>query len=324
MVGVYDKATNTVTFRRAPLVRINTVVKSLKSSRGVKEHDISNRILEARNELGEKFGNKKRKAQIRAEERNRINMDQIQGSAGIISTSIEARTTSMPTSKDLADEADQNRPLPNYDSTTTVPADVYDMEDVLSKAEALHINVSSFVKAKSPDDYKRFIPVQSTFVSAKVDKILDSGKPNLALLRRALFLAYLMKFATMRGKATQSRDAAAKQMRCAPEIADVIFEKFAECVAGALNPDGSPVYKKTPGMDNKLICYIAILMLSLNEWIMYPSAMAADLGMPTKKAEKYLESVGCKLEAASKEEIARFSSGKRATGAPKKAVLKAP
>ncbi|KAJ1944234.1 DNA-directed RNA polymerase I subunit rpa49, partial [Linderina macrospora] len=86
MVGVYDKATNTVTFRRAPLVRINTVVKSLKDSRGVKEHDISNRIMEARNELGEKFGNKKRKAQIRAEERNKINMDQIQGSASIIST----------------------------------------------------------------------------------------------------------------------------------------------------------------------------------------------------------------------------------------------
>ncbi|KAJ1932602.1 DNA-directed RNA polymerase I subunit rpa49 [Linderina macrospora] len=129
----------------------------------------------------------------------------------------------------------------------------------------------------------------------------------------------------MRGKSTQSRDAAVKQMRCAPEIADVIFEKFAECVAGALNPDGSPIYKKTPGMDNKLICYIAVLMLSLNDWIMYPSAMAADLGMPTKKAEQYLMSVGCKLEAASKEEVAKFSSsGKRGQAVPKKAVLKAP
>ncbi|KAI8323044.1 RNA polymerase I associated factor, A49-like protein [Martensiomyces pterosporus] len=323
LVGVYDKETDTVTFRRAPLVRVNTVIKSLKDSRGVADHDIGSHVMQARNELGEAFGNKKRKAQIRAEERNKINMDTVKGGADIIEASIESRTSSMPSAKDMADAED--RPVPKYDPSATVASEVYDMDDVLSKADSLNINVTSFVGATGPEDYAQYIPVRSTFVSKKIEGILDQTKPDLLMLRRALFLGYLMKFATLSRKMLQNRESCIHALRCSPEIGDIVFEKFAECVAGSINPDGSPVYMKTTATESKLICHVAVLMLSLSNWVLYPAEMAADLGIPSKKAEKYLESVGCKMEPVSAEELAKHTFNKRArSGTAKKAVLKAP
>ncbi|KAJ1961342.1 DNA-directed RNA polymerase I subunit rpa49 [Dipsacomyces acuminosporus] len=323
LVGVYDKKAGTVTFRHAPLVRVNTVIKSLKDSRGVVDRDISARILQARNELGEAFGNKKRKAQIRAEERNKINMDTVKGGADIIGASIEMRTSSMPSAKEMADAME--RPVPKYNPSATVASEVYDMEDVLSKTESLSINVTSFVNAAVPEDYAQYVPVRSAFVNKKIQDILDQKKPDLLLLRRALFLSYLMKFITFNSKTLQNREGCIKTLRCSPEMADIIFDRFAECVAGSVNSDGTPVYMKTSATESKLSCYIAVLMLSLSSWVLYPSEMAADLGIPSKKAEKYLESVGCKLETVTADEIAKHTFSKRArVGVAKKAVLKAP
>ncbi|KAJ1990295.1 DNA-directed RNA polymerase I subunit rpa49 [Coemansia spiralis] len=325
LVGVYDKATDTVTFHQAPYVRINSMIKSLRSSAGVPDRDISRNVLGARNELGEAFGNKKRKAQIRAEERNKINMETVKSDMDVIETSIGLRTSSMPTNKDLQKVADDSRPVPKYNPEATNPADIYDMEDVLAKASAAHINIMPFIKASDMEECKKNIPVRSMFVLKKVEQIIDQNKPDLTALRRVLYLAYLLRFSSIKNSALQKREVCIEALQCSPEVADVIYEKFTECVAGSINPDGTPMYTKTPATESKLICHIAVLMLSANSWVLYPAEMAADLGIAGKKAEKYLESVGCKLESASSDEIAAHVLNKRARSGPsKKAVLKAP
>ncbi|KAJ1850158.1 DNA-directed RNA polymerase I subunit rpa49, partial [Coemansia sp. RSA 2703] len=108
-------------------------------------------------------------------------------------------------------------------------------------------------------------------------------------------------------------------------IADFIFDQFCDCPAGVITPDGSPMYVRTKVTENKLMCYAAVLILSLNNWVAYPAEMAADMGIPSKQAEKYFANVGCKLEAVSSDELAKHTFGKRArAGASKKAVLIAP
>ncbi|KAJ2158686.1 DNA-directed RNA polymerase I subunit rpa49 [Coemansia sp. RSA 552] len=326
LVGVYDKATDTVTFRRAPYVRVNSAIKSLKGSQGVPDRDMSDQILQARNELGQAFGSKKRKAQIRAEERNRINMDGVKKDMDVIGASIEKRTSSMPSAQDLKAEEDTNRPIPRYDPSAEAVAEIYDMDDVLPPEVAGHINVTPFIAAGAdPEEYKSHVPVRSSFVHKKLGRILAQPKPDLGQLRRVLYLAYLMRLTALSRGMMQKRESYLKALNCGPEVADAVLDKFAECEAGSVNPDGFPVYTKTPATSNRLICYIAVLMLSLNEWILYPAELAADLGLPSRKAEQYLLSVGCKMEAASKSEIEALSLGKRGQATKgKKAVLRAP
>ncbi|KAJ1841037.1 hypothetical protein LPJ70_003683, partial [Coemansia sp. RSA 2708] len=53
--------------------------------------------------------------------------------------------------------------------------------------------------------------------------------------------------------------------------------------------------------------------------------LSGDLGIPGKKAEKYLLGVGCKLEPASAAEVHAYSNNKQVSSrSAKKAVLKAP
>ncbi|KAJ2350422.1 DNA-directed RNA polymerase I subunit rpa49 [Coemansia erecta] len=325
LIGVYDQKNDTVTFRRAPYVRVNSVIKSLKGARGVADRDIANRLLQARNELGEAFGSKKKKAQIRAEERNRINMDGVRNDMKVIGASIELRASSMPTAQDLKDAENVNRPVPKYNPEATVVAEIYDLEDVLPKSVAGHINVASLVKNMDADVYKANVPSRSMFVKKKLDHILAQTKPDAAQLRCVLYLAYMMRLSTLNNKHLANRDTCVKTLCCSPEVADALFDKFAECVAGTVNPDGSPVYKMTPATENKLVCYISVLMLSLNNWVLYPAELAGDLGIPGKKAEKFLAGVGCKLEVVSAAEVAAQTMNKRtASRSGKKAVLQAP
>ncbi|KAJ1811594.1 DNA-directed RNA polymerase I subunit rpa49, partial [Coemansia sp. RSA 2599] len=318
-------ATDTVTFRQAPVVDVRTVIKSLKGVKGVGNRDISDRILQARNELGEAFGNKKAKAQIRAEVRNKINMDAVKGDMDVIEASIEERISLMPSKKDLADEADLSRPVPKYNAEAKVASEIYDLEDVLPRANQSQINIIPLLKANGADAYKEKLAARSPFLEKKIEGILSVAKPDIASLRRALYLGYLMRFYVMPTRTIQKRDSCVQSLGCSPEIADFIYDRFAECTAGAINPDGSPIFVKTAATETRLACHISVLMLSLNNWVIYPSEMAADLGIPSKKAEKYLQNVGCKIEAVTVDEIAKHTFGKRAKiGASKKAVLMAP
>ena len=72
MVGVFDKSTNELTLRRAPLYVVRHQVKTLKSLEPIVEskHDYQH----ARNVLGEAFGTKKAKAAIRAAEKNKVDV----------------------------------------------------------------------------------------------------------------------------------------------------------------------------------------------------------------------------------------------------------
>ncbi|KAJ2314339.1 DNA-directed RNA polymerase I subunit rpa49 [Coemansia sp. RSA 2611] len=325
LIGVYDKTNDTVTFRQAPFVCVNSVIKSLKGARGVADKDLAGRAAQARNELGEAFGSKKRKAQIRAEERNRINMDGVQGDMKTIGASIELRAGALPTAQDLKAAEQVSRPVPRFNAETNVVAEVYDMEDLLPKAIAGQIDVSPFVKATDPKSYSKKIPVHSQFVHKKVSEILSQPKPDVARLRRVLYLSYLQRLNNLGNKQLVSRDACMEKICCSREVVDHLFHKFAECMAGSVNPDGSPVYRKTPATDNRLVCYIAVLMLSLSNWVLYPAELSGDLGIPGKKAEKYLLGVGCKLEPASAAEVHAYSNNKQVSSrSAKKAVLKAP
>ena len=94
-VGVYNKRTKTTTLRPAPLYILSRQVKALKNLKPI-EVSTDERIKQ-RNLLGETFGTKKAKAAIRAQERNRVDIDAMKSVAGHLQETIGENTGSLPT-----------------------------------------------------------------------------------------------------------------------------------------------------------------------------------------------------------------------------------
>lgn len=95
MVGVHNKRTGTTTLRAAPLHLLTHQVKALK---GIKSAPVSvQQFQEARASLGEAFGTKKAKANIRAQERNKVDVSAMEDVAGHLQDRIEKSTGALPT-----------------------------------------------------------------------------------------------------------------------------------------------------------------------------------------------------------------------------------
>lgn len=94
MVAVHNKRTNTTVLRPAPLHILSRQVKALK---GIEPAPVSAlERLQARSMLGETFGTKKAKANIRAAERNKVDVSAMEAVAGTIQASIEKNTVALP------------------------------------------------------------------------------------------------------------------------------------------------------------------------------------------------------------------------------------
>lgn len=100
LVAVHNKRTNTTVFRSAPLHIMNQQVKALKNLAPI---EVTNEErMQQRNKLGEAFGTKKAKAAIRAQERNRVDIDALKGVTGHLQETIEENTSSLPTLGELS------------------------------------------------------------------------------------------------------------------------------------------------------------------------------------------------------------------------------
>jgi DNA-directed RNA polymerase I subunit RPA49 len=94
-VGVHNKRTGTTTLRPAPLHLLAHRVKALK---GIKSAPVSaQERTQARATLGETFGTKRAKANIRAQERNKVDVSAMEGVAEHLQGRIEQSTGALPT-----------------------------------------------------------------------------------------------------------------------------------------------------------------------------------------------------------------------------------
>lgn len=94
-MGVHNKRTGTTTLRAAPLHLLTHRVKALK---GLKPMPVTaQQRIAARAALGETFGTKKAKANIRAQERNKVDVSAMEGVAAHLQDRIDQSTTALPT-----------------------------------------------------------------------------------------------------------------------------------------------------------------------------------------------------------------------------------
>lgn len=134
----------------APLYTVTRDVKALKSFRS-SAPNASERIA-ARNALGEAFGTKKAKANIRAYERNKVDVGALENVASALQDRIDLGTENLPSKgeflcvlptkidadesiEEAQEQADASRLIPAYDANASTPDEVYPLHNIIPESE---------------------------------------------------------------------------------------------------------------------------------------------------------------------------------------------
>ncbi|PVU97397.1 hypothetical protein BB561_000597 [Smittium simulii] len=256
-VGVHDKSNSSVLFKKAPLMSFTASVTALNEKESEYNKSIKDKMYEAKQDLGLTFGSKKKKTQIRADNRNRVDLTSISTTENDIKASIESRTKNMPTMDELKEEANELRPIPLFNSTEIDVTKVYDMSDV---SPMFAVYAAGKLLA---DDYPADV--------VEIGKLLkiESGD--------------LRNFA----KLSKSFEGLSKN------ALNHLIHTFTEM---SIMRHGKKGNVMTKFCQDKLTCYIAVLMLSINNWEIEPVVFSKELGVTVATASDYLRSVGCKID----------------------------
>lgn len=271
LVGVYSKKDKTVTFTPAPVVRLRRTVKALQTLDS--DARTGKSYAEARRALGMAFGTAKAQKALKDEERNVVRGEAVEDALQDLHQAIGQ--TSMPTTDEIKQEMKSSLPIPAHNLEAETPEEAYDISSVVTDDELQKILVKDLLNQSKPEDIKGYLPFRSSkFVNDRVIRIVKaSGKKDRNKLRMLIYIAYLMAYL----------------IKCPAR--DVKNRRKVETALG--NPSSLIIDKlterytdqgvRTSTMTDKILCYLMVLCLSVNNYIVYPEILAKDLSLRLTK-----------------------------------------
>lgn len=109
----------------------------------------------ARNQLGEAFGSKKRKIQIKQMEQNKVDVDSVERVADALNKTIQSSAAARITKEQIEEMVHKERPIPPFNLDATTPAQVYNLDDIAPKSEVKTISIKDFMNVKLKADLKK-------------------------------------------------------------------------------------------------------------------------------------------------------------------------
>ncbi|GAB5589905.1 DNA-directed RNA polymerase I subunit rpa49 [Umbelopsis nana] len=286
VVAVYDKKDNSVTLQEAPVINMHRTVKALKGMKN--QITAHNSFLEAKNALGDTFGTKKARQQIKSMERNEVKAESLaQDVVSTMQQEIDVAAQAVPTIAEIQKDQETERPVPPYDATATAPADIYNLDDIISPEELNVVPIKDILKITNLKELQEQLPYTlSEFVNSRILSIVTSkGKVDRKQVRILVYISYLMAYYQMRPMMAGKRDQINTTLYNPPAaIVDRMLERYTS--------NG----RRTPMMADKLVCYMMLLCLMVNNYTVIPETLASDLSLKPTKTVNLLKNVGCKVE----------------------------
>ncbi|EJD05049.1 Rpa49 subunit specific to nuclear RNA polymerase I [Fomitiporia mediterranea MF3/22] len=318
LIGIHNKRTNTLLLRPAPLQILGRRVKALKNLAPAPSTSSTERI-EQRNTLGEMFGTRKAQKAIRTAERNRVDVDAMEGVVGHIQESVESGTRGLPSQEEAKELADSTRQIPKFNLHATKPEDVYKLYDIVPESELNALPIKEIMNATSQEERMKFVPFsRSDWVRQHVAAIFEGTKTSKRSLRIILYIACLLVFRMGAVRYCNKREDLEERLPGIPSnVIDGIYSRFTETVRG------SSRVQFTSDNAVRLLTHIFALCLHVDNFATDTTLIAADLREPVTKINQHFKLLGCKIEKLSTVEMSRL--GLSASGAEhKRAVLRVP
>ncbi|KAJ3320893.1 DNA-directed RNA polymerase I subunit rpa49 [Boothiomyces sp. JEL0866] len=282
-VGIVNKKSGEIELHEATSITIENVVKALKTS---ESKTIGDKNMEARNQLGQAFGTKKRRQAIKAYEMNQINVGGLADVANKINDTISEHVAKLP-EKQTADE------LSMADRAIT-PSEVYNIDDILPPSLFTAIDIKALWKARLLQDvYNELAPLNiGGFVKSKIEEILMVKTDKIAL-KRVLFLAYLMRFYTLKESQACNENVGIRFLNgCSPVISEHLQSFFLE-----IKGEGEDTkYMLTGKGKDKILSYIICLCLIINNYMVDVTQLSSDLKIGLNAVGSAAKELGCRVE----------------------------
>ncbi|KAI9202085.1 RNA polymerase I associated factor, A49-like protein [Polychytrium aggregatum] len=295
VVGVYNKRDGTVKLREAPTFRIATLVKSQTMGRS---ELIGDKNMAARNVLGESFGTKKKQKEIRAYERNQVDINTLKDIAGIISDQLHDKASAIPTQEQIQLSALQDRPIPKYNPEAKTPEDVYHVDDIVSPLELRQMNYKSLLSVQLKSELEKALSGLRTtqWVVEHLQQALQSKADN-DQLRKILYVSHMMRFYGLKENVLNNPNQLYKILGNPSEVVvEGLLNRFTE-----LQDDEQ--YRMTARLKDKLLAHILVLCLIIDNYTIEPSSIARDLSLTATKVTSMCKELGCRVANQRGDEI---------------------
>lgn len=251
--------------------------------------------------LGTAFGTKKAIREIRAQERNKLDHESFgigNGVQSLLQSSIAGASGSLPSALLIEEAANLSRPIPPPNFEAKEPKDVYKMDDVVSRAELDEIDLSALCEGATMKDRNQSLPFRkSTFIANRIRNILpnrEEGVEGPEILKdgkdkyRLQLLVHLSVLFFLRQEATRSNHGTIDLLKLKERMGKLgegiavqrLMDRYTEASKGR---NGSEERKVTSGMEIKLLSYLLVVVLKLDNWSTDIGIIAKDLAIGESK-----------------------------------------
>ncbi|EJD43879.1 RNA polymerase I associated factor, A49-like protein [Auricularia subglabra TFB-10046 SS5] len=318
LVGIYDKTTNTLCVRRAPLHVLERRVKRLKTFK-TSTDAAADAFQQARAELGSTFGTKKAQAAIRAAARNKVDVNAMRSVADHLQARIEVQTKALPTKEEAEDRADAERLVPPYDLSATQVQDAYPLNQLIPDAEMSVIQVRKLQDASSAAERRMLLPSRANgWLGHMLDSLFanTAERPDRTKLKIVWYVSALLAFRRVAPK-SKTRAALYDALTAVPQaVVDGLAARFME--------EGRDAQLQlTPAMETKLATWTLALMLHADGFCADCALVAQTVNnAPVPKVIGWFKALGCKVGVLPAAE--RQKRGVEESDTAKWAMLRAP
>ncbi|WVQ71488.1 hypothetical protein IAR50_001026 [Cryptococcus sp. DSM 104548] len=267
-----------------------------------------------RNDLGEAFGTRKAKAQIKSEERNKVNADAMKDAKGHL----------METIGELQKEDEVTAPsdiIPTPNLETNDPSEVYPREAVIPNQEWSSIDVSQMLRTEDDKERIGYLPSRRSFWVQNKCRLVYNIKDKAVKKTQMKYLYYLscllqfLDFAPRLSK-TAASELTSKFPGVPQQILDGLITRFSE--------QSGKKHAVTEKTKAKLLSWICLLYLTLDGYSVEVGRIAKDLKMEPAKVATYYKQLGCNVKLASPAEREAQGITLAEAGQMRRAVMVAP
>lgn len=326
VVAMYDPNTKSVELFKTPYFQTKVTSKQYKIYKGPSVRSTGVKNITQRNALGEAFGTKKAKQAITNLEKNRIDADKLQDMEMDIIDSVQdtltnnaqSSTTKGQTNNDVTDFSNSPIPKPNVDATNV--EDIYPIKTIIPAKDWSYIRVQSIFTDSDP--IKQF-PSSPEFIKQQLSSIIEHQ--NLEKLQILYYASLLFAIYSNR-RGVSSKDQLMNKLDPKPSEAliDTILGNFTIARTSKFGKSKDRSFTIDPHNEDKLLCYLIILILHLSNFSVALNPLARDLKLKPTKLVALFRAVGCIIKSATVGEAEALGIPKSSVGTYKIAHLKVP
>uniref|UniRef100_K3WFG6 DNA-directed RNA polymerase I subunit RPA49 n=1 Tax=Globisporangium ultimum (strain ATCC 200006 / CBS 805.95 / DAOM BR144) TaxID=431595 RepID=K3WFG6_GLOUD len=311
-VGIYDKTTKEVR-----LCNVNQIYVMQQSVKGASENVDENKgesksFMEQRRDLVEVFGSKKSKRMQKSREENIVNIQNISGAVSVADTlqkkidkaqkklDEERARDGKYSVENAALVSTRNAILPPIDVDAATPDRVYNLRKFLDThvMESLQFKATELIEAlqtTSVGDY-----TSTNNIGALATRLLLSLPTPYDTTKVAyiVYISYLLQFYNQHFPVRKSATMLSEEKDIPLVVVRHLLKLFTE---SAQSDNGYMTYLQPKTLKDKLILYMIVVAISVNNFSLDLTEIMADLKKSAATLTTYCRQLGCTVDKAKAE-----------------------